>query len=281
MTRKISLAYSPDTDDAFMVYAIQHKLINLRGFEFHLESLDIQVLNHAALSATYDITAISMAAYPEIRNTYFLMPVGSSIGDQFGPAIVVRKSSEITSVPMLAGRKIATPGSQTSAFYAGKSVLPDFTPIHLSFSEIENAVVNGTADAGILIHEPQLLEEFQDLRKIADLGTLWHQQCGLPLPLGGNAIRRSLGPEAIAELTAIYKESIEYALAHRMETIAKASAAAIAGLPLNLADKYIDQYVNHRSLRLDDDVRQGLDALFAAGHAAGLCQPLACSEFIC
>jgi 1,4-dihydroxy-6-naphthoate synthase len=209
------------------------------------------------------------------------MPVGSSIGDRFGPAIVVKKDSNIMDINDLAGARIATPGPLTSAFFAATAVLPNFEPVHYTFTEIDDAVTSGTCDAGILIHEPQLAMESKTLRKLDDLGVLWDRQFGLPLPLGGNAIRRSLGEAVIRQLTQIYLDSIEYALAHREVTLAKASAQAISGLPAESANRYIDQYVNHRSLRLDGDVLKGLDVLFKAGAQAGLCPPLPQSTYVC
>lgn len=281
MKKAIKLAYSPDTDDAFMVHAIKEKLVDLRGYQFELTSLDIQQLNRAALASAYDISAISMAAYPAIAHNYYLMPVGSSIGDQFGPAVVVKNASPISSIAMLEGKRIAVPGALTSAFFAARSIFPKFEAIQMSFSDIEGAVAEGTVDAGILIHEPQLLQDHPYLRKIGDLGALWHEKFALPLPLGGNAIKRSLGAEVVQELTQIYRDSIKFAFAHRSETLSKASASAICGLPLDVAEKYIDQYVNHRSLDIDPDVQQGLDVLFELGWKAGLCPKLVCTEIIC
>jgi len=279
--RKISVAYSPDTDDAFMVYAMKEGLIDCRGYEFEFITGDIQKLNEDALTETYDVTAISMAAYPSMADKYLMMTIGASIGDEFGPAIVVAKDSPIEFVEDLREQKVAVPGKNTSAFFAAMDLFGPFNPEYCRFDAIEGKIKSGEVTGGILIHEPQLDCELLGLKKIGDLGKLWHQKYQLPLPLGANAIRRELGTEMIAELNAIYKESIEYALANRKSTIEKASESAVVGLPYEMADKYIDQYVNERSLDLQKDVLNGIEVLFAAGTKNGLCAEIADKNYIC
>jgi 1,4-dihydroxy-6-naphthoate synthase len=267
----ITLAYSPDTDDAFMIEPLRLGLVSSLGFkiEFHMD--DIQKLNEEAKKATYDITAISMAAYPFVCHNYFMMPVGASIGDGFGPAIVVRESSTISNIESLKGKIIAVPGAMTSAHFAARAVLPEFEARFMLFSDIEDAVLSGEVDAGLLIHELQMDVSGHGLRKLTDLGTLWAGQHHLPLPLGANAIRRSLGQDKIQLLTSVYLKSIEYALRHRTEILYRARDLARPELTNQEADRYIDMYVNHRSLTLDDDVRRGMKILFAAGEKYGFC----------
>jgi 1,4-dihydroxy-6-naphthoate synthase len=267
----ITLAYSPDTDDAFMIEPLRLGLVSGLGFKFQFVMDDIQKLNEEAKKATYDITAISMAAYPFVCHNYFIMPVGASIGDGFGPALVVRDDSPISHVESLKGKTIAVPGTMTSAHFAARAVLPEFEAKFMLFSEIEDAVLNGDVDAGLLIHELQMDVAGHGLRKLTDLGTLWSSQHHLPLPLGANAIRKNLGEEKIQLLTSVYLKSIEYALHHRTEILYRARDLARPELTNEEADRYIDMYVNHRSLKLDEDVRRGMKVLFAAGEKYGFC----------
>jgi 1,4-dihydroxy-6-naphthoate synthase len=269
----ISIAYSPDTDDAFMVHAMRQGRVDQRGYTFTYTAADIQVLNEAATRGVYDVTAISIAAYPSLADDYLLMPVGASIGDAFGPAIIVRADSPVRSVDDLAGKRIAVPGLQTSAFFAARGLIGAFDAQPMTFTDIGPAVARGDVDAGILIHELQIDCERHGFRRLGDLGSLWAQRFSLPLPLGGNAIRRSLGERAIADVTQIMRESIEVGLATRDETLRSALAASKADLDLALGDRYIDMYVNDRSLRFEADVREAMTRLFAIGAEAGLCKP--------
>ena len=271
MSQKISLAYSPDTDDAFMVLALKEGKVPADGYAIDYYSYDIQHLNEQALKSTYDITAISMAVYPDIADEYQLMPIGASIGDNFGPAIVTREDSPVQSVADLAGKKVAVPGLRTSAYFAANLLLPKYKAVPLSFIEIEPAVKSGTVDAGILIHELQLSCHEHGLRKIADLGELWQKSYQLPLPLGANAIRRNLGDQCIEELNALYHASVCWALENRREAIATASDRAIAGLDSTLAERYISMYVNDRSLRLDADVMQAMRFMIEENAKLGIC----------
>lgn len=270
----ISLAYSPDTDDAFMVYALREGLIDAGSYDFDFTSTDIQTLNQAAKEGMYDITAISVAAYPDISDTYELMPVGASIGDDFGPVIVVANTSSLQTLRDLAGKKIAVPGLQTSAFFAASLLLADFTAVALPFHDIGPAVKSGAVDAGILIHELQLNYAEHGFRRLADLGSLWHERFNLPLPLGANAIRRSLGPTHITALNALYQNSIKWGLANREFTVRAASARAFQGLGDRMADRYISMYVNENSLDLNANVRLAIDTLLGLASKKGLCRPL-------
>lgn len=274
MKRSISVAYSPDTDDAFMVHALRERLVDWCGYEFNFVSADIQELNEKARHGIYDVTAISIAAYPRLADDYLLMTVGASIGDDFGPAVVVRPDAGFQSLDALRGRKIAVPGRDTSAFYAARALIGAFDDVPMYFKDIAPAVERGEVDAGILIHELQLDCEVYGLRKLDDLGQAWQRRYGLPLPLGANAIRRSLGATAIEEIGHILKASIEYGLATRQETLAAALAASGAHLDLMLGDRYIEMYVNRRSLGFDPDVRTAMRRLIGIGVEQGLCRPL-------
>lgn len=270
---RISVAYSPDTDDAFMVHAMRKGLVDTKGFEFSFVSADIQNLNEKALEQTYDVTAISIAAYPAISNNYFLMPIGASIGDAFGPAIIVREDSPFKVPSSLSGLRIAIPGRMTSAFFAARALIGPFQEVPLPFMEISEAVRSGKADAGILIHELQLDCERHGFRKIGDLGRLWQSRFTLPLPLGANAIRRSLGQDVIRDVTQVMRESIEVGLAHREETLKEALAQSGAHIDFAEGDRYISMYVNHRSLSFAADVRTAVTRLLSEGVACGLCPP--------
>ncbi len=267
----LTLAYSPDTDDAFMIEPLRLGLISSLGYKFEFITAEIQELNDLAVKGTYDITAISMAAYPFIQDQYLLMKVGASIGEAWGPAVVVNQDSGITSIEGLKGKKIAIPGAMTSAHFAAKAVLPDFEAHFLPFLKIEDAVLSGQVDAGILIHELQIEVEQSGLKKLSDLGTLWAAKYSLPLPLGANAIKRDLGPERIHLLNSIYKASIEYALRYRSEILPRVRDIAHPGMSNADADRYITMYVNKRSLTLDDDVKSGMKVLFGIGEKFGLC----------
>lgn len=267
---KISLAYSPDTDDAFMVYALKDHKIDWRSYEFEFISGDIQELNAKALEGSYDITAISVAAYPHIQTEYDLLPIGASIGQNFGPAIVVKEDSQIKNVTDLENLKVALPGQHTSAFMAAMDVMPSLTSVHLPFDHIGPAILKGDVDAGVLIHELQLNCEDSGLRKIGNLGSLWHQKYELPLPLGAIAIRKSLGTEAIEELLSIYRESIQYAFENKDLVMSIASQWAKEGLDQSLTDRYLEMYVNEDSLELSPQVRDGMSQLYACGHAHGI-----------
>lgn len=279
--KKITIAYSPDTDDAFMVQALMDKKVTSPKYEFEFISGDIQELNADAKKDVYDITAISIAAYPSIADKYVMVPVGASIGDGFGPAIIVRRDSDIKTVDDLKGKKIAVPGKETSAYYSSTCLLPEYTPEFMLFSKIEEAVENGNVDAGILIHELQIDCENETFRKIDDLGNLWAKKYeGLPLPLGTNAISRRLSDETIRDLIEIYRESIRYAFSHRDEILQKAIDSANPGMTLEMGHKYIDMYVNERALDLDDAVKKGIKILYEGGFKNGLCQKMNESEYL-
>ena len=276
--RSISIAFSPDTDDAFMVHALRAGLIPTGDYEFTFTAADIQQLNAAAREGTYDVTAISIAAYPELADEYLLMPIGASIGDEFGPAVIVKPESAYQQVSDLIGKRVAVPGLQTSAYFAACGLIGSFEPVPMSFLDIGNAVAQGEVAAGILIHELQLDCEKRGFRKLTDLGKLWSQRYGLPLPLGANAIRRSLGPTVISEVTQLLRASIEAGLTNRLATLKEAMKSSKADLDLSGGDKYISMYVNQRSLAIQPDVKKAMVELFSIGEKSGLCGPVNLGE---
>jgi 1,4-dihydroxy-6-naphthoate synthase len=273
--KKISIAYSPDTDDAFMVLALREKRVPWEDFDFTFTVGDIQELNEAARDGKYDITAISVGAYPELVEKYLMMPVGASIGDEFGPAVVTKPSSTL-GIDDLRGKRVAVPGLNTSAHIAAQALFGPFTAVPMYFMTIKDAVLGGEVEAGILIHELQLDPESAGLRKITDLGRLWYDRFQLPLPLGANAIKRDLDPETITRLSKLYRRSVEIGLENRVETIESAVSLAAAKDALDViqGDRYISMYVNERSLEFQSDVLSGIRTLFDQGSKLGLFIPL-------
>lgn len=279
--KKITLAYSPDTDDAFMVQPLLDGSVTHPKFDIEFISADIQELNVKAQDGVYDITAISIAAYPSIASQYIMVPVGASVGDSYGPAIVVRKDSAITSIEHLKGKTIGVPGKYTSAYFSSMSLLPEYSPKFMIFSDIENAVEKGDVDAGILIHELQIECETGGLRKIDDLGNLWAKKHdGLPLPLGTNAISRRFENETIGELVELYRKSIKYAFENRRETLKKAIDSANPGMDIDAGEKYIKMFVNERALDLDEPVIKGIRIMYDEAHKKGLCQKMREDEYL-
>lgn len=272
---RISLAYSPDTDDAFMVHAIKERLIDTRGYEFDLHSADIQELNQAASSEKYDITAISVGAYPNMADKYAMLPIGASIGDRFGPAVIVAPGSPYTVPKDLANKRIAIPGINTSSFLAARILIGDFQAVPTYFKDIAGLVLSGEVDAGILIHELQMAPEAAGLHKLFDLGIEWTARTSLPLPLGANAIRRALGQRHIAAITDIYRQSILWGLAHRRETLASALRHSGAAIDQCQGERYISMYVNDNSLDLAPMVQTAIRSLLDQAGDLGLCPKLA------
>src|ERR1700741_160674 len=202
--RTISLAHSPDSDDAFMFYGLATHKIETGDLEFKHVLKDIQTLNEEARKGTYDVTAISFHAYAYVADKYALLPHGASIGDKYGPVVVAREPAKPDDIR---GLKIAIPGKLTSAFLALRIFNSDFEYVVVPFDKIIDAVKDGTCDAGLLIHEGQLFYESMGLHKVLDLGEWWHERTGLPLPMGGNIIRRDLGAERIKQVSGLLKES--------------------------------------------------------------------------
>ena len=265
-TRSFTLAHSPDPDDAFMFYALARDKIDTGGIRFKHILSDIQTLNEKAMESAYDITAISFHAYAHLHDRYMLLRCGSSFGDGYGPMIVAR---EPMTPAQLAGKTIAIPGKMTSAYLLLRLFAGDVETKVFPFDEIPAAVAEGKADAGLLIHEGQLTYSGLGLHKITDLGEWWKQDTGLPVPLGGNAIRRDLDPELIDRLATVLKQSIEYALAHRSDALEYALEFG-RGLDPSLGDEFVGMYVNDLTLDMGDDGLRAVQLLLDRAHESGL-----------
>jgi 1,4-dihydroxy-6-naphthoate synthase len=272
----IRIAHSPDSDDAFMFYALAKDKIPTGKFKFSHTLQDIETLNRKALNAEYEVTAVSFHAYVHIADKYILLPSGASMGDRYGPMVVAR---EPWSQDELKGKRIAIPGTMTTAYLALKLFQPDFESVVIPFDRIMSAVEDKAADAGLLIHEGQLTYHDHHLHKIIDLGEWWDQLTRLPLPLGGNVIRRDLGKDDIREISRLLKASIQYALDHRKEALAYAMQFA-RDLDANTADRFVGMYVNERTLDYGEDGRLAVQSLFDRAYQAGLIPAPIRAEFV-
>jgi len=242
---KIRIAHSPDSDDAFMFYALAQHKIPEEGLEFEHVLKDIQTLNEEAFKGTYEISAISINAYAYLYDKYALLDSGASMGEGYGPMVVTQKEFPLSE---LKNKKIAVPGKLTSAFLALQMVEPNLNYDIVPFDQILDYVAAGKADAGLIIHEGQLQYKDMGFKLILDLGVWWAEQTGgLPLPLGGNAVRKDLGSEMMHKLARIQKASIAYGLEHRTDALAHAMTYA-RGLSTQVADKFVGMYVNQRTL---------------------------------
>jgi 1,4-dihydroxy-6-naphthoate synthase len=263
---EIKLAHSPDSDDAFMFYALATHKLATPGYKYTHVLSDIQTLNEAAHAETYDVTAISFAAYPELRDKYILLDCGASFGEGYGPIVVSSKSLKKDE---LKGRRIAVPGLKTTAYLTLKLFEPDFEPVVMPFDKILDAVKNEVVEAGLLIHEGQLLFPQMGLHRVLDLGIWWQEQTQLPLPLGGNAVRRSLGPALGLEIARTIRESVEYGLEHRDDALKYAMQFA-RDMEAEVADKFVAMYVNRWTLGYGDRGKQAVKELIDRGTQAGL-----------
>src|SRR5437764_10784082 len=263
----ISLAHSPDSDDAFMFYGLATHKIDTGDLEFTHVLKDIQTLNEEARKGTYDVTAISFHAYAYIADKYALLPHGASIGDNYGPILVSTEELDPSDISKIT---IAVPGTLTSAFLALSIHTPNFKYEVVPFDQIIDAVTEKRVDAGLLIHEGQLFYQDLGLRKVLDLGEWWHERTGgLPLPMGGNAIRKDLGSETIREVSALLKESIQYSLDHREDALQYAMQFARDMDPA-LADRFVAMWVNELTLDYGDRGREAVRRLLAEGHERGI-----------
>jgi 1,4-dihydroxy-6-naphthoate synthase len=250
---ELRLAHSPDSDDAFMFYALATRKVRSPDLTLIHVLEDIQTLNQKAMHGTYDITAISFAAYPLVAQHYVLLSCGASFGDRYGPIVVARS-------PLpdgLKGKRVAVPGEATTSHLALRLYEPEIEPLFTPFDQVFARVTSGEAEAGVVIHEGQLTYVGHGLTKILDLGEWWHQQTNLPLPLGGNAIRRSLGEHVHKQVSKLMKGSIQYAFDHREEALAYALQFA-RGLDTVTTDRFVSMYVNDWTL---DCGRRGCDAV--------------------
>lgn len=275
-TAELKLAHSPDSDDAFMFYALATGKVRLPGVKFTHVLSDIQSLNLAARKEVYDITAVSFYGYAFVADKYVLLDCGASFGEGYGPMVI---ASHPIGKGDLAGRKIAIPGELTTAYLALKLYEPNVETVSMPFDKILGAVQAKEVEAGLLIHEGQLLFSQMGLHRVVDLGHWWQETTGLPLPLGGNAIRRSLGPELGSRVAHVIRESISYALEHREAALDYALQFA-RDMDPELADKFIGMYVNKWTLDYGEQGRRAVRELFARGIAAGLVPSSFRAEFL-
>jgi 5,8-dihydroxy-2-naphthoate synthase len=264
--REIKLAHSPDSDDAFMFYALATHKLSTPGYKFTHVLSDIQSLNEAALTETYDVTAVSFAAYPSLRDKYVLLDCGASFGEGYGPIVVSAKSLKPQD---LKGKRIGVPGLKTSAYLTMKLFEPDFEAVVMPFDKIMEAVKNEMVEAGLLIHEGQLFFPQLGLHRIVDLGVWWQEHTGMPLPLGGNAVRRSLGPDVGRLISRTIRDSVSYGLEHREEALNYAMQFA-REMDTELADKFVGMYVNKWTLGYGEKGKKAVRELIERGTAAGL-----------
>jgi 1,4-dihydroxy-6-naphthoate synthase len=275
--QEISIAHSPDSDDAFMFYGLATNKVRVPGYKFTHTLTDIETLNHRAIDeAFYDVTAISFHAYPYLQDNYTLMACGGSVGEGYGPMIV---SSRKLTLPQVKKTRIAVPGTLTTAYLTLKLFAPDIETAVVPFDQIIPAVVAGEFDAGLIIHEGQLTYANDGLTKLLDLGQWWREQTGLPLPLGGNAIRRSLGDEILLATTNALRDSIQHALDHREEALAYAMQFA-RDLDPTLANRFVGMYVNERTLNYGPDGRQAIQKLLEMGYDRGIIPYRANVDFV-
>lgn len=274
--REISVAHSPDSDDAFMFYALATNKVRVPGLKFTHTLTDIETLNRKAMEAFYDVSAISFHAYPYVQDKYALMPCGGSVGEQYGPMVVSPKMAGLEEVKRM---KIAVPGTMTTAYLALKLFAPAIETAVVPFDQIIPAVLAGKFEAGLIIHEGQLTYEASGLCRLLDLGKWWHDLTGLPLPLGGNAIRRDLGRDLIHSVNQALRSSIQYALDHREEALAYALQFA-RDLDPHMADRFVGMYVNARTLDYGEDGREAIVRLLDMGYRAGIIPHAPHVEFV-
>jgi 1,4-dihydroxy-6-naphthoate synthase len=276
-TIDIRVGHSPDPDDAFMFHALANDKIDTGRYRFSHELQDIETLNHRAFRGELELTAVSLHGYAYVTDKYALCSCGASMGDNYGPMVVMRQPGRIED---LKGKKIAVPGTLTTAFLTLKLLLGDsFTYEVHPFDEILNIVERGQADAGLIIHEGQLTYQNQGLHLIVDLGCWWHDETGLPLPLGGNAIRRDLGPVAMREVTNLLRESIRYGLEHREEALTHAEKYG-RDLDHQRTDKFVGMYVNDWTLDFGERGREAVAKLLERAYAARIIPNPVDLEFI-
>jgi 1,4-dihydroxy-6-naphthoate synthase len=277
-TREITIAHSPDSDDAFMFYGLATNKVRSAGIRYTHTLCDIETLNRKAREGEgfYDVTAISFHAYPYIQDKYALLSSGGSVGEGYGPMIVSRRAYSEAEIKT---KRIAVPGTLTTAYLVLQLYAPGVETEVVPFDQIIPQVLEGRHEAGLIIHEGQLTFDKSGLHRIVDMGRWWQRVTGLPLPLGGNAIRRSLGPQLMSVVGKALRESIQYALDHREEALAYAMQFA-RDLETPLADKFVGMYVNERTLDYGPDGREAIRRLLDMGHKAGVIPIGATVDFI-
>ena len=275
--REISIAHSPDSDDAFMFYGLATNKVRVPGYKFTHTLTDIETLNHRAINeAFYDVTAISFHAYPYLQDKYTLMACGGSVGEGYGPMIV---SSRKLTLPQVKKTRVAVPGTLTTAYLTLKLFAPEIETAVVPFDKIIPAVIAGEFDAGLIIHEGQLTYANDGLIKLLDLGQWWREQTGLPLPLGGNAVRRSLGPATLLTTTNALRDSIQHALDNREAALEYAMQFA-RDLDPTLANRFVGMYVNERTLNSGEEGREAIRKLLDVGFERGIIPHRANVDFV-
>lgn len=264
--RTITVAHSPDSDDAFMFYGLATNKLETYPLKFEHTLKDIQSLNEDAKNGVYDVTAISFHAYAYVADKYALLPHGASIGDKYGPILVTKEPRDPEDISQM---KIAVPGELTSAFLALRIYNPDFKYIVVPFDQIIESVQKGEADAGLLIHEGQLFYKEMGLDKVLDLGEWWHEKTGLPLPMGGNAIRRDLGPDLMKQVSKHLHQSIVFSMENREDALAYAMQFARDMQP-EVADRFVAMWVNDLTLDYGDRGREAVRRLLDEGFEKGI-----------
>ena len=258
---RIRIAHSPDSDDAFMFYALTAGKIDTEGLEIEHVLADIETLNREALKGTYEVSAISFHAYPYVADKYLVLPSGGSVGEGYGPIVVAKEHLED-----LKGKRVAIPGRLTTAYLVLKLYEPDFEEVLFPFDKVLDAVAEGIVDAGLVIHEGQLSYQDRGLKKVVDLGQWWMEKTNLVLPLGGNIIRKDLGVEIIRKMERLMRRSIEYALQHREEALSFAREyARDIKEDTERINRFVSMYVNHRTLDYGEDSRRAVRLLLQMG----------------
>ncbi len=274
--REIVSAHSPDSDDAFMFYGMATRKVRSPFLTFKHVLSDIETLNRKAIEGVYDLSAISYHAYPTVADQYVLMASGSSVGDGYGPLVVALHPMEPEEIK---GKRIAIPGTLTTAYLALKIFEADFEPVVVPFDKILETVQNGGADAGLVIHEAQLMYNKVGFHRVLDTGKWWKEKFGLPLPLGCNVLRRALPADVKTECCRMMRESIQYALDNHAEALEYALQFARDMEP-RLAEKFVGMYVNHYTVDAGELIPQAVRKLFDLGYEAGLIKNKTEVEFI-
>jgi 1,4-dihydroxy-6-naphthoate synthase len=274
--RLITVGHSPDPDDAFMFYALAHDKLDTGDLRFRHELQDIETLNRRALRGELEVTAVSLHAYAHLLDRYALLPTGCSMGDRYGPMVVAKRPLTIAD---LRTARIAVPGTLTTAFLTLRLLQKDFAYEVLPFDQILDAVAAGRYDAGLIIHEGQLTFQNQGLQLVVDLGVWWQEKTGLPLPLGGNLVRRDLGTATISKISRLLKESIRYALDHRSDALDYALKYA-RDMDKALADRFVGMYVNDWTLDYGERGRAAVRKLLDEAHKAGVIPKPVAVEFV-
>lgn len=264
--KEITVAHSPDSDDAFMFYALANNKIDTGDLKFVNILNDIETLNRKAFEGVYDVTAISFHAYAYVSDKYILLPCGASMGVGYGPILVARRRFEVSELKNLT---VGVPGTLTSAFLVLKIFEPNLKYKVIQFDKIIDAVLNGEVDAGLLIHEGQLTYSNFGLKKVFDFGKWWSDETGLPLPLGGNAIKRELGGDLIKRVSKYLRDSIKYAIDNRDEALEYALRFA-RGMDAGLADKFVGMYVNELTVDYGEDGRKAVELFLEMGFERGI-----------